>query len=180
MDDYRHHCLEKGLDIEYFHCYRDNKNVRSRVFDLISSHIDSIYIDCLIVEKAKTEPVLREDKRFYPELLGHLLKLILPIELDTGNVEKVIVITDKIPVNKKRAAIEGAVSTALQNMLPSGLRYHILHHQSRSHYGLQIADYCCWAIFRKWQKGEMAWYDRIKPAVRHEVDIFRTKSKYYY
>ena len=180
MDDYKHHCLEYGLDIEYFHCYRDNKNVRGRIFNLISSHIDSIHIDCLVVEKAKVEPKLQEDKHFYPEILGHLLKLILPAELDTGKVEKVIVITDKIPVNKKRAAIESAVSTALHNMLPSGLRYRILHHQSRSHYGLQIADYCCWAIFRKWQTGERVWYDLIKPALRSELELFHSKSQRYY
>ena len=31
------------------------------------------------------------------------------------------------------------------------------------------ADYCCWAVFRKWQRGESAWYDRIKPAAAERV-----------
>ena len=117
---------------------------------------------------------------FYPELLTHLLKLVLPIELDGGEAEKVIVITDTIPVNKKRRAIERGVRTALHGTLPPGMKYRILHHQSRSHYGLQVADYCCWAIFRKWQTGESTWYDRIKPAIRRELDLFHTKSTYYY
>ena len=42
---------------------------------------------------------------------------------------------------------------------------------SRSYHGLQVADYCCWAIFRKWQKGESPWYDCIKPTVRGEFDV---------
>lgn len=108
------------------------------------------------------------------ELIAFLHKLM------TGEiVEKVIVITDTIPVNKKRRAIERAARTALHSMLPPEMNYHILHHQSRSHYGLQVADYCCWAIFRKWQTGEKTWYDRIKPAVRSELELFRSQSKYY-
>lgn len=79
-------------------------------------------------------------------------------------VNEVIVITDTIPVNRKRQAVG--------KQLPE-LNYCILHHQSRSHYGLQVADYYCWAIFQKWQKGESTWYDRIKPAVRGEFDASR-------
>ena len=85
-----------------------------------------------------------------------------------------------IPVNKKRQAVEKAVWTTLARMLSPGMNYRILHHQSRSHYGLQVADYCCWAIFRKWQTGERTWYDRIKPAIRRELDLFHTQSTYYY
>ena len=180
LDDYKHDCLEYDLDLEYFHCYRDGRIVRNRVFELIADHLDGMRIDCPVVEKAKAEPGLQEDRRFYPELLTHLLKLVLPIELDGGEAEKVIVITDTIPVNKKRRAIERGVRTALRGTLPPGMKYRILHHQSRSHYGLQVADYCCWAIFRKWQTGERTWYDRIKPAIRRELDLFHTKSTYYY
>ena len=176
MDSYKHDCLEYGLNLEYFHCYQDGRDVRSHVFNLIASHLEGMSIDCLVVEKAKTEPALREDRRFYPELLSHLLKLVLPTELEAEGVEKVIVITDTIPVNKKRRAAEKAVRSALHSMLPSGMKYRVLHHQSRSHYGLQVADYCCWAIFRKWQTGERARYDHIKPAVRNELELFGARS----
>ena len=64
--------------------------------------------------------------------------------------------------------MEKAARTTLSKMLP-GVKYRVLHHQSRSHYGLQVADYCCWAVFRRWQRGESVWYDRIKPAVRNEI-----------
>lgn len=177
LDGYKHDCLEWGLDLEYFHCYRDNREVRRRVFELIASHLDGMSIDCLVVEKARVDPASQEDRRFYPELLGFLLQLVLPAALDADGVEKVIVITDTIPVNKKRRAIERAVRTALHAMLPPGMKYRVLHHQSRSHYGLQVADYCCWAIFRKWQTGERDWYDRIRPAVRRELELFRAKSE---
>lgn len=179
LDDFKHDCLEYGLDTEYFHCADDNLRVRRRVFELIAANMDSLRIDCLVVEKPKTGPALREDKRFYPEMLGHLLKFVIPRELK-HSVDEVIVITDTIPIQKKRQAVEKAIKGALAAMLPAGMRYRILHHASRSHYGLQVADYCNWAVFRKWQKGETEFYDQIKPAVRSEFDIFRTGTKYYY
>lgn len=179
LDDYKHDCLEFGLDTEYFHCTDDNPRVRSRVFGTIANHLDGMKIDSLIVEKRKTGPALREDKRFYPYVLGQLLKFVLPKELAAG-AEEVIVITDTIPVQKKRQAVEKAIQQALAKMLPEGMKYRILHHQSRSHYGLQVADYCCWAVLRKWQTGETTFYDQIKSSLRSEFDIFRTGTRQYY
>lgn len=179
LDEYKHDCLEYGLDTEYFHCTDDNTRVRRKVFELIAEHLDSLRIDCLVVEKPKTGPALREDKRFYPEMLGYLLRYVIPREIRNG-VDEVIVITDTIPIQKKRQAIEKAIKGALAMMLPACMRYRILHHASRSHYGLQIADYCNWAVFRKWQKGEVEFYDLIKPAVTSEFEIFRTGTTLYY
>lgn len=179
LDVYKHDCLEYGLDTEYFHCAEDNSRVRDQVFTRIAAGLDSLRIDSLIIEKRKTGPALRKDKRFYPEMLGHLLKFVLPKEVGAGASE-VLVITDTIPVRKKRQAIEKAIQQALAKMLPNHVKYRILHHTSRSHYGLQMADYCCWAVFRKWQKGETAHYDQIKPAIRSEFDIFRNGSRFYY
>ena len=173
LDDYKYDCIENGADIEYFHCYNDRKAVRNAVFDLIADHFDEMNVDCLVVEKAGIAPSMQDNVRFYPAMLGHLLNLVVPIELNAGSAEEVIVITDTIPVNKKRRAVEKAVRITLSKMLPR-VKYRILHHQSRSHYGLQIADYCCWAAFRRWQRGESAWYDRVKPAVRNEFRIVGT------
>lgn len=179
LDDFKHDCLEYGLDTEYFHCADDNIHVRRKVFELIARHLDSLRIDSLIVEKAKTGPALRADEAFYPKMLGYLLRYVIKLEVVNG-VEELIVITDTIPVQKKRRAVEKAIKTALAAMLPAGMRYRILHHASRSHYGLQVADYCNWAVFRKWQKGDTEFYDQIRPAIRSEFDIFRTGVTHYY
>ena len=88
LNDYKHDCLEYGLDMEYFHCAADNNHVRKGVFDLIAAHLGGMRhmsIDSLVVEKRKTGPALREDA--YPEMLGHILKFVLPKELDAGAEE---------------------------------------------------------------------------------------------
>ncbi len=179
LDAYKHDCIEYGLDNEFFHCAHDNSHVRRAVFDRIAHFLDDMRVDILVVEKRKTGTAMRDDRRFYPEMLGHLLKYLLPQEVSAG-AAKIVVITDKLPVNRKRRAIEKGLRHTLARMLPRGMEYRVLHHESRSHYGLQVADYCCWAAFRRWERGETTYYDRIRAAVRSEFDIFRQGKTFYY
>ena len=131
-----------------------------------------------MVDKPKTGPALREDQRFYPEMLGYLLKYVLPRELLLG-ASQIIVITDRLPVMRKRRAVEKAIQQALADKLPS-IPHRILHHESATHYGLQVADFCNWAVYRKWERGERDAYDAIRPALRSEFDIFERGTRRYY
>ena len=171
LDDFKYDCIEGGIRIEYFHCYNDSKRIRSAVFDLIAPRSAGVNIDYLVVDKSKVPGPMRDQARFYPRMLGHLLSLVVPVELESGESDEIVVITDTIPVNRRRRAVEKAVQTTLAGMLPSDVKYRVLHHQSRSHYGLQVGDYCCWAIFRKWEREDIAWFDRIRSAVRNEFEF---------
>ena len=112
-------------------------------------------------------------------MLGYLLTYVLRSQLNM-EAEKLIVITDNILLQKKRKAIEKAVKLTLARVRPPIRSYRIMHHDSRSHYGLQIADYCCWAVFRRYERGDTNYYDRIKSAVQSEFDIFRNGTTHYY
>ena len=179
LESYKYELLERGLEQEYFHCSEDNPSVRSRVFSIISGGLADLQVDSVIVEKSKTEPSLRADGRFYPEMLGHLLSSVLS-RPSHRNAQEVIVITDNIPLQRRRRAIEKAIQSTLAAMLPSGARYRILHHNSRAHYGLQIADYCCWAVFRKYERANDVAYNHFSPAIHSESDIFETGTTHYY
>jgi len=170
LDSYKHDCLEYGLNTEYFHCAEDNTYVKRKLFAIIANHINDIRIDSLIIEKSKVELALQDGKRFYPEMLGRLLRHVFYHEMKNP-LEKIIVITDTIPIQKKRHAIEKTIKGTLNKMLPPEIRYRLLHHTSRSHYGLQVADYCNWAVFRKWQKEKREGYDYIKQALRSELNM---------
>ncbi len=174
LDDYKYRCIENGMDIEYFHCYADRKHVRSTVFSVIAQHLDDMRISCVVIEKTRVSAMMQEPKWLYQWMLGYLLGRVLAGELST-EVKDVIVITDTIPVNERRKAIVKSIQLAVARNQPPNMKYRILHHQSRTHYGLQIADYCCWAIFRKWESEDCTWYDRIKPAVNGEFDVFPKK-----
>lgn len=176
-DDYRHELLEFGRGVEYFHCADNNRYLRDRLFGILNDHSDQYRIDSLIVEKAKTGPALRVDNRFYPEMLGYLLRHVF--EKHDG-YDEIIVITDTIPHNKKRRAVGKGIKHSLNKMLPASMTYRVLHQASRAHYGLQAADYCNWAIYRKWDTGETTYYDQIKPAIHSEFEIFRRGERWYY
>lgn len=171
--------VERGMNIEYFHATEDKQDVRDRVFAIIERHMDGIQVDSLIVEKRKVDPALRADARFYPEMLGYLIGHIL-VKRELTNYTEVIVFTDRIPINKKRNAIEKAVKATLNKMLPADARYRIYHHDSKSNLDLQIADYCSWAIYRKWERGDERSYTLIQPIVQSELDIFSTVTRTYY
>jgi len=49
-----------------------------------------------------------------------------------------------------------------------------------SSYGLQVADYCNWAIGIKWERGEMRSHILIQPAIHSEFDIFWRGTRLYY
>lgn len=176
-DDYRHDLLEYGKDTEYFHCADDNRHIRSKVFSILESNIKDFRIDSIVIEKAKTGPALRADHRFYPEMLGHLLKHVFS---KLNGYDEIIVITDSIPHQKKRKAVEKGIKHALKAMLPEGMIYRVLHQNSRAHYGLQAVDYCNWAIYRKWDKDESAHYKQISSSISSEFEIFRRGQRWYY
>jgi hypothetical protein len=180
LNEYKHDCLEYGLNTEYFHCSEDNAHVRHRVFEAICDHLGEIRIDALIVEKRKTGPALRVEQRFYPEMLGYLLRYVIEGINPEDGEEEVVVITDTLPLKRKRSAIEKGIRGTLRHMLPPARRFRVLHHASKSHFGLQVADYCNWAILRKWTRGESEHYDRIRPAIKSEFEIFRAGKTLYY
>ena len=179
LDSFKYDCIEYGLEEEKFHCAEDNSYIRNRVFGIIGGCLRGMEIHSLIVEKPKTGPALRNETRFYPEMLGHLLKYVMRSRFHT-KADEVIVITDTVPLKRRRQSVEKAVKQTLGNMLPQRSSYRILHHDSRSHYGLQVADYCCWAIFRRWERGDETHYSLIHPALQSEFDIFRTGTTHYY
>ena len=173
LDSYKYDCIENGIDVEYFHCYHDSKRVRRTVFGLINDCPHSIVVDCLVIEKSAISTELQVARRFYPAMFAQLINLTMnEIARDLDSKDEVIVISDTVPINRGRRAVESSVQTTLASAMPR-VKHSIRHHQSRSHYGLQIADYCSWSIFRKWEMGDSTWCDQIEPLIRKQTVIVR-------
>ena len=182
LDAYKYDLIEHRivprLNIEHFHCAYDNKHVRKRVFSMIADAIPENSVDSVIIEKRKTGPALQPAEKFYPKMIGYLLRYA--IEKASVDVGEVVVITDNLPVEKKRRAIEKAIKVVLADMLPTGIPYRVMHHSSKAHYGLQIADYINWAIYRKWEMGDIDAFEIISKQIRSQFDIFRSGTRRYY
>lgn len=179
LTELKYDLIELGIDLEYFHAAEDQQATRNRVFDIIESHLTEARLDSLIIEKRKTGPSLQNGIRFYPEMLGYLLKYVLN-GMNLANMSEVVIVTDRIPIARKRQAVEKAVKKTLARMLPQNVPYRVLHHDSKSNVDLQIADYCNWAIYRKWSRQDERSYVKIKKAVKSEFPIFQNGTKNYY
>ncbi|MBM4036781.1 MAG: hypothetical protein FJ291_34030 [Planctomycetes bacterium] len=142
--------------------------MRDLVFAIVAASLDSLHIEALVVEKRRTQPHMYAAERFYPVMLGQLLRAVLD-PVNRRDFGELIVITDSLPVSRKRHAVEKAIKHTLASSLPAGARYRLLHHASKSCLGLQVADYCNWALFRKWERGDTRSYEIIRPAIRREI-----------
>lgn len=175
----KHDVIESDLDLEYFHATYDKQWVRDGVFKYICPHLSNVRIDSIIIDKPKTGPALRLVERFYPEMLGYLLKYVFKY-MDFGKYEGVIIITDRLPVKKKRDIVEKTIKQSIAGILGKKTKYAILHHESKSSLELQVVDYCNWAIFRKWERKDPRSYDLIRECVKSEFEIFQSGITRYY
>ena len=165
LAEYRYSLLETGRDVEYFHCAKDKPIVRETVFEIIVQHLESMRIDCLVVDKAATKREMRRPEVFYPQAVGTLLGRVLSKRVKERS--RMIVVTDRIPVKRKRKAVEIGIRDVLaKTAMTARDGYALHHHQSRSHFGLQVADYCCWAVQRKWSRGDSRYFALVEPALR--------------
>lgn len=169
LDNYLYERIEDGDNMEYFHCYNDRREVRRAVFGLICEHLGAMQIDRMIADKRALPTQMQDATLLYAEMLGGLTRAA--VQSAGAGITEVIVITDTMPMKKRRRVMEKTIRNALSGMLDGIVSYSLMHHQSRTHYGLQVADCCCWAISRKWNRGDREWYDSIRSAVRHECMI---------
>lgn len=179
LTDLRFDLIESGLDIEYFHASEDRQAIRDKVIEALLPHLDEFRVDSIIVEKRKTAPTLRSDNAFYPRMLGYLIRYLIN-GVGLVKISEVIVITDRLPVNKKRRAVEKAVKTTLHAMLPVEVKFRVMHHCSRSCCGLQVVDYFNWAIYRRWEKGDARSYSMLSKGIQSTFDIFRQGTTMWY
>ncbi len=192
ISNYRYTLLERNLessksgkdrlDIEYFHASRDNKYIKDKMFDFISTFdTSSIKVYSYILEKPKVDPDKRKEiDKFYIDNLTYAIKKLLTIlNID----ENFIIITDKLPIKKKEKlqakAIKSAIAKYIEDM-QLNIRYDIFHHCSASSVNLQIIDYISWAIFRKFEHKQGEFFEKIEKYIIKIDNVTSNREKKYY
>jgi hypothetical protein len=64
-------------------------------------------------------------------------------------------------VKKQATSVQVAIKSSCQRELPD-IPFHVLNHRRESNASLQVADYCCWSVCRKWEHGNTNAYHRLK------------------
>lgn len=171
----RYELLEKGVDLEFFHAAEDRQSVRNMVFAILAE-VGGFEFDAVLIEKSKTPPALHDPPQFYPRFARDLLSRVFQ---RFQSHEPIILVTDRLPIKRKREAVEKALRSFLRNDLGSR-PFTIVHHSSAAHLCLQAADYCMWAIYRKWSLDDDRSYNLIRSFVKTEVDILRGSEEHFY
>jgi len=176
----KHEVIDQGIDIEYFHAAEDRQPVRDRVFNVISG-LTHLRIDSIIVEKSKVDPNLRPLNRLYPTMVEYLLQYPFdPRGIDVTRFDKVLIFMDRESARaREKEALTKAVKLSLARHL-RGVPYTLSMHSSASHPYLQIVDYCSWAVYVKWERGEIRPFNQIKNLVKSEFLIYQNKKAKWY
>jgi hypothetical protein len=174
----RFQCIKDGHfrpgvldDLSGFHAADDPKPRRAVFIEKITQHRDWNFA-AIVIEKNRINPVLYQPEKFYPKFLSMVLRFVLRGRV-RPDAQQVLIYTDTLPLGSKKEATAAnvAIKAACRAEL-KGLPFHIMHHNSDSNYWIQIADYCSWSICRKWESGDTAAYDTLRPRLAAtELDI---------
>ena len=167
---------EKRPVRDFFHCSPDKQEIRDEVFAVIKNHDFRIY--ATIMEKRKAQLHIREsEERFYKH--GWFYHLQNSSAKILNGAKQLHVVAASIGTKKKRILFEDAVrDVCRQTLAKSDFRTSVW--PSMSDPCLQVADYCTWAIQRKWETGCTLSYDFISNRIDREYDLWQSGQDYYY
>lgn len=169
--------VRRGLAVgDFFHATTDAQSVRNEVFGLINAH--EFRIDATILEKSKAQPHVRKDEpTFYQYAWYYHFKEVGRAIFDPNAT--IMVTAASLGTKKQRTAYKTAVNNVVQQIIPRE-RWVVDFPQSNAEPCLQIADYCCWAIQRKWERGCELSHAIIRPKIVTEFDLWRVGTTHYY
>jgi hypothetical protein len=173
---------EKRLDIESFHANEDNKFVKQRMFDIISTFDESqIKVYTYILEKPKVLPDKRAQKdTFYINNLNFAIEQLLTL---LGIHSNFVIMTDRLPVKQNKRRQTAALKKGIKEYIKRhklAIRYDIFHHCSASSANLQLVDYIGWAIFRKYEHGDDTYFEKIKKYITKIDEMTKGREDEYY
>ena len=159
-----------------FHATTDAQSIRDRVFEAVGRH--ELRIDATIMEKSKARPHIRQSEElFYKYAWFYHMRQVAP-RVASGP-DELMVIAASIGTKRKLRDFRYAVEDVMEQTSPTG-EMRVDMWQAAVDPCLQVADYCCWAIQRKWEVGDSRSYDLISRKIRSEYDLFRNGGTHYY
>lgn len=161
---------------DYYHCTYDKQSVRDEVFAMLAQQ--DFTVQATVMEKSKAQPQTREtENRFYQYGWQYHMKHARSKFLRADDTIQVCAAT--IGKKSKRASFEDAVRDVCKQHMPKD-RYRTAFWPSETDPCLQIADYCTWAIQRKWEKSDARSYDLIADKINYEYELFERGQTHYY
>lgn len=167
----------RGLnDDDCLHASTDPQAVRNEVFALLNRY--DFRIDATILEKSKSRPQIRiSDARFYHYAWFYHFKHIGPRVIEAG--EEAFIAASAIGTGRMKSTFRSAIHDVARQVIPT-IDWRVSFWPGNSDPCLLVADYCSWALQRKWEKSDTRSYDLIRGKVVSEFDLWARGGTHYY
>jgi hypothetical protein len=177
LSELRRELIWEGAEVgDFFHATVEKQAVRDRVFATMLKH--DFEVQVTVCEKSKAQPQVRRDKaRFYQYAWFYHFRFgIAPyIPRDT----KLLVTAASLGSKKEKLSFTKCLADVMGQTVTQG-RWAVDFRPSATDYWLQIADYCAWAIQRRWERNDERSYDMIKDRITYQYDLWKKGSTHHY
>jgi hypothetical protein len=165
----------RGLHLDrVFHATQDPQTVRDEVFALLAD--TDFAVDATILEKCKAQPHLRDEAQLY-KMAWYLHFKHLARRMNSS--DRLFVAASSLGTKKARGALHSAVDDVVRQLSPCR-SHRVAFWPADSDPCLQVADYCTWAIQRKWERQDQRSHVLIAPKIRSEFDVWQLGKVEYY
>jgi hypothetical protein len=96
-----------------------------------------------------------------------------------GKADELLVIATSIGTERQRTSFHQSITSVISAVAPT-TAFRTAFWSAGTDPCLQIADYCCWAIQRKWERNDPRSYALIADRLESEYDFFQWSSVRYY
>lgn len=174
----RRQLVWEGLPVaDFFHATEDKQAVRDRVYASLQN--ETFTVEATILEKSKAQPQTRtSNARFYKYAWYYHFKGVhryLPNQL-----RELYITAASVAQKKHQKVFSAAVEDVANQYYGNRIQWRTDHPPSMADPCLQVADYCTWAIQRKWERQDVRAYNLIQGRIRHEYESWRHGTRHYY
>lgn len=151
-----------GSNLSAFHACDDPAPRRELVISTMLNFASWNFAS-IVVDKPRLNPVIRDADTFYPKFMSMVLRFVFKGRVRPSTA-RAMIYTDTLPFpSKKRViAVETAIKASCRKDLPAAVTFEVCNHRRESNPWIQVADYCCWSVCRKWEHGQRDVYDRLR------------------
>lgn len=162
---------------EYFHATTDKNAVKDRVYAAMLKH--DFTVQATILEKQKASPKIRPTShRFYQ--YGWYYHFMYGMPKPLSDCTELHVTAASVSTKAGQVSFTDAVKDVINQTEGKKRKTRTSFWPCGTDPCLQVADYCTWAIQRKWERGDTRYYDLIKDRITYEYDTFQKGTKLYY
>jgi hypothetical protein len=159
----RRQWASEGLGLNTtLHATEDEQAVRDRVFTFLGS--EDFEADFTVLEKRKLPTSVRSQQALYKDAWTRHFKTMGTRCLQTQ--DQLLVVVSALGLRGERAKLQACVDEAARWTAQNS--YQVAFWPCDSDPCLQIADYCTWAVHRKYERHDKRSYNLIKAKIKSE------------